>query len=640
MKCGAPLPDGAKFCAKCGSKTALDEAPKAESPGTAAGTMPQTGTDINAGTGSSTPAVKPPKKKKGGIIAASVAGVAVVTAGVTVALNWKSLQNTISGAFSSPKEYYQQVESGSIKALSSSIAKSYDSVVNPSTQKKDIMGLSSEITLKLDSKEILSVLEDETGMDMSWLREISISGENYIKDNLTEGSAGIRLNGTDIFSADVIYDIDNSKIFLQIPELSDKYVSMDLSDYIDYYAYGMTPSTDELTEVLQAVSEILPDASQVEALTEKYLKLVLSECLDDVEKEKNVTLKVEDVKQDCTRLTVTIDADTIKNIVKTVSKELAKDKEVKKVIINLLDGLSNNAEIRNFCNSETAELLEDIFDIDISSLPYLLNMLDSEEVYNIFQAGCQEISENADDLFDSDVSGTIKFALYVDKKGEVIGREINADDGIFVLECFNPRSGSDVGYQIALSSEGQKLFVLSGTGKESKDKLNGEFTLKVAGIELLSIEAKDFDTKTLQQGLLNGSFTITPSSQLNAEINDNLAWLWDYGPKKNLAIAFDSSMSTDEIKWTLGLKEGNSDMASISYAAKQTSGKKGAITLPSNSLSLYNTDSLETYWNSIKWEEFAQTLDKAGLPSQLTTEIKLLKALSFNDLSRILYYLY
>lgn len=653
MKCGAQLPDSAKFCVKCGAKTAVAEAPQTEIPG-AAGTTPQANAGTNVGSASSGSA-KPPKKKKGGIIAASVAGVAVAAAGVTAALNWNALQNTVASTFSSPEEYYQQVESSSIKTLSNSIAESYGSIIKSSEQKIEIDGISGSLTLQIDSKEILSMLEEDADMDMSWLKKLTLSGGIYAKDSVLNGGAGIGLNGTDILSADITYDADNAALYLAIPELSDKYISMDVSDYSDYFGYYDMPdniAAEELKEVMQAVFELLPDESQVESLTAKYMGLVLK-CLDNVEKEKNVTLKVGSVKQECTQLTVTVDAKTFKKIVKSVTKELADDKTIKKIFTDLCDGLSDNTVIRDFCQSETAEMIEDLLDIDLSTLPYLLNMLDADEIYDLFRSACLELNEEVDDLVDSDSSDKIEITVYVDKKGGIRGRVIDVNDGEFMLELANPSNGNDVGYKAALTVDGEELFVFSGTGKESGGKFNGEFTLASEplanmyiynyrlfgdefGSDLLTIDAKNFDINGFKQGWLNGSFTIT-SSLLNYQLNRDMGWLYPSGPTKDLAITLDSAMSDTEVEMTFGLKDGKTSIGSIGYALKLESNSKVSVPSKNSVLPLDDLDDLEAYWKSINWDKFTKTLEKAGLPSQITKEINLLKSMSLEDL---LYYMF
>lgn len=589
---------------------------------------------------------KPKKKKKGIFIA--IASVAVLAAaGIAVAFNWNFINNFMMKTFYPADKYYQYVEQGNVDAAVASAATAYNAfLLEPLSSVSDVyqsfvdgsgagqdVGYTGEITFtlgELGQKLIGEQAPELYGIvDWSKLNGVTIYYDTYVADNWVQGLVGLGLGETSIFSLDNILNLSDNTIYLGIPELSEKYLGVKLEDVIPDYSYYLDDMEEASAyiEMLKAIAAKLPDEKQAKQLMAKYGKLVLG-CLDDVEKQSGKSLKAGGISQKCTRLDVMIDGKTFAKIAKAVCKELANDREFKKIFLGLAE-----------------ELLEAYEYYDLDDYYYGLEY-DSEDLYEAFRSGCEYLSKNTDVLKDSDF--TMIMSVYVDGKGKICGREfILGYDGVTQqVMIANPKDGNKAGYKaeaIIAQNDEEVAVTLEGSTRESGSKLDGEFVLTVSADDekrdILKVTVKQLDKASMEEGYINGSFLIkSPSFG-----NPLRALISEYGEDsdewKDLEISLDMSSSKDEAKCVIKLLEGSDLWGSVAVSGKVEKGKK--ISAPSDVIEIKDIfsagEGLEEYLNSIDWKEYRKKLEKTGLSEEILSGLDELSDLSLEDLIWMLF---
>ncbi len=518
-----------------------------------------------------------------------------------VALNFSALRNFAKRTFSSPEKYYQWAEENTAQELASSAASVYANYLLDSLQIYDT-GAAGSFSVELGDagKDMLS-LAGLTGVDLSWLEKACVSYGTYIKDNMAQMQVGIGLE-KELLTLDVIADMEEYTVWFAIPEISDSYIGVELGGLygMEYLTDAMSFSGEDVTALLKKILKSLPEEKTAKELLTKYVKLALS-CLDDVEMKKGKTLRAEGVTQNCTALEVEIDGRTLQDILETVTEELAEDKQVKKLIVELGDTV---------LEQDIPELGEYDFD--------------GEELYELFQELCEELNEEAQDLAYADDG--LLMTVYVDGKGVIRGRKFEYEGAS--LELAFPHSGSDFGFKAEVSDGGSQKVALTGSGKDKGGKLTGEFAAEYNGLSLVECAVKDFDTDALKKAELSGEFTFKAGSAVGrmTELASAAAMISD------MELTLDTKLSAKGVKLGLELAEDKDMWGKISVSAEKKAGKKISAPAEKKTVLIESVEDFEDYWDTVDFKSLLKTLDKQGVPSEYVDLIEDIADLDFEDL--------
>lgn len=499
-KCGNPLKENEKFCPKCGTPVKVPEnMVKNEISGNNGQTKPEAGNVVEAAQKTVSEAAATAKnvlanlggegsllKKFAGSkykIPAIIGGAVLLLLIVLIA-NGARINNLVHKAFSSPESYYQFVEKKAMEDVYDLGGDLYDSIILQSLQLTYDKSVSTDMSVELgkDGEELLD-LAGLAGVDLSWLKSVQGEMEFSIKDSILSMAAGTSLNKDDIVSGNMIIDIDSGEMYLQIPELTKTYMGMYLEDVMGSYDYRQFQEFQEQQEISKDLVKALPSQSQVEKLLKKYTTIALK-CVDDVSTGSK-TLKVDGIQQKYTELKVTLDAETMENMMEAVLEEMAEDRDLEKYIVNV------------------AEVYGE----------------DGDDIYENFQESIDFALDNLDYQISDDTKIVMK--VYVDGKGEIKGRIIEWNDyrgkkqSISILM---PQKGNKAGFEFSINADDEKV-ELSGSGKKSGNKVTGEYELKYNGTAILDITAKKLNTADLKKGQLNGEIGIKVSSKIGSLLN-------------------------------------------------------------------------------------------------------------------------
>ncbi|SHO48592.1 zinc-ribbon domain-containing protein [Anaerocolumna xylanovorans] len=522
-----------------------------------------------------------PGKRKGikfrgkkAIIIVAAAVVLLLIGGVA---NAAAIQNFAISTFSSPEKYYQYVEAKSMEDTFSVVASLYDSNVRESFHWYD-RSASGEINLELGEKgqDALNMLGTQ-GIDVSWLKKAGISFDASVKDNLLNTNMKLTVNGDKLISGDATLDLEKEIAYLQLPELTEKYLGMKLSDMDELF---------KSLDMMKKMYDSCPDKDEVNKLLNKYFSLAMS-YVDDVKK-SSATLSEEGITQKLTVLEIKIDGDTIRDMTEAILKTMQDDKELED-IIKKLDSVYEDM------NSEYG---------------------DSEDLYESFQDGIKDSLENIDEL--SAYEGLQNMTVWVDSKGEIKGRSIEFDDG--KIEVLMPEKGKNFGFEASVKYE-DNTYSLSGSGKRSGSKIDGDFEATYNGDGLIDINVKDFDAENMRDGYVNGTFTVKPSSQISKVFS--MADTYDISSYiKDMALKMDVSMKKDSASTKLSLLENNKLWGILMISANTGSGKK--INLPDDSKVVFTDDEYDVsgWTDTFDWNGFLDKLSNTDLPSEWIDELR------------------
>lgn len=603
-KCGNPLKENEKFCPKCGTPVKIPENPvKNEISGNDGQTKPEAGNAVETAQKTISETAAKAKNVLGNLggegsplkkfadskykIPAIIGGAVLLLLIVLIA-NGARINNLVHKAFSSPESYYQFVEKKAMEDVYDLSGDLYDSFILESLNSTFNKSVSADMSVELgkDGEELLD-LAGLAGVDLSWLKSVQGEMEFSIKDTIFSMGVGASLNKDDIVSGNVIMDMENGEMYLQIPELTKTYMGMYLEDTLGSYDYRQYEQFKEQQEVNKDLVKALPSQSQAEKLLKKYTTIALK-CVDDVSTGSK-TLKVDGIQQKCTELKVTLDADTLQNMMEAVLEEMVEDSDLEKYIVNV------------------AEVYGE----------------DGDDIYENFQESIDFALDNLDRQISDDTRIIMK--VYVDGKGNIKGRTIEWNDyrgDKQSISILMPQKGSKAGFEFSVNADGEKI-ELSGSGKKSGNKVTGEYELKYNGTAILDITAKKLNTADLKKGQLNGEVGIKISSKIGSLLNLGYSGYGNYmSMLTDLEFIINASSSKNSSKCKIKILYDDQDIATVSASVKTGKGSKASIPGSKNVIMVEDSDDALEWLEEIDWGKVVSRLDKTDLPSEILDMIE------------------
>ncbi|MCM1192066.1 MAG: DUF4854 domain-containing protein [Butyrivibrio sp.] len=534
---------------------------------------------------------KPKKKKAPWIIAACV----LAALAAVCVVNAASLGNFFRRTFSSPEKYYQYVEKATVQELAEQSGSYYETLLAGLTEKKEYSA-DAEFAIELGEggQELIQMLETQ-GVDLTWLKGLSIGIGWAMKDNLLGYDATLGLNSSDILSLRAILDPEEDSMYLQMPELSKEYIGFDMYEYSGTSGEEILELYQEEQELMAALEKILPEAKDAEKLLQKYLLLALSG-VNDVEK-RTETIEAGDIRQKCTELEVTFDGKALSEILEKVLKEIPKDKELKKLFVSIVDGLMETEGLYSVMDGE-----------------YLWEML-TEEI--------EDALDSLDEL--EDVDDVLVMKVYVDGKGKIIGRVLELVEGrdtyATISSLFLEKGGKfGIEFSVQPGSDREEGIELTGSGRKSGNKLTGDFEIAYAGMRVLDMKVSELDTGKLAQGYLNGSVQISFSKEIARLLSESLS---AYGTMyasmlADMQLTLDFQMAENTGKITLGLSYDEKKLGSISMAVNVGDGSELKVPNAGDTVFFEDEEDLADWLEKVDWNGFIQRLKQAELPEEVT----------------------
>lgn len=544
---------------------------------------------------------KKPKSKKATLF---IIGAVVLLLLVLIVLNLERITNFVYKTFKSPEEYYQYVEKETVSELAALGGELYQTYIYERMNSYDKSeGIELAVELQEDGEEFLE-MAGFAGVDLSWIQGIKIGLNTSVKDDVYSIGFTTNLNSDDIISGNIIMDMGGEAFYLQFPELTKTYMGYDLGEEIDSsYQAEELEQLKENGEYSKALLQVMPSQAEVEKLIEKYISIALS-CIDDVDKKGNKTLKVESIQQNCTELKVTIDADTLEDILNAILNEALNDKELERIIIDVVDQVE----------------LEDV---------------DGEEAYEAFVEEIEYMLDDIEYYYDEDVEVVMK--VFVDGKGDIRGRKIECVDHYYdettTINILMPEKGNNYEFELSAESYGDEI-KFAGNGKKTGNKLSGEFQARYNGASVVEVAVEELDTKELKLGRLNGNFEIAPSSKIMDVVGD----VSGASIIKDFKLILDTSMEKNVNAFAVDIIYEEEELGSIALSFKTGNASKISIPNSTNTILIEDGDSVIEWLESVDWDKLADRLAKTDLPSDVIDIIEEMgEAVDEDEIEEFLY---
>lgn len=604
--CGTQLADGSKFCTACGSSLAAEavqteetpvvETPVAETPVAEAAAPEAPVTEeqpVFAQPWQGEPVAELPKKKSKKFLAWLIPSVAVVAVAAFVAIAAIFDLFGVKGLFlksvGSAEDYRDYVQANTTKTATGTITKAYGTVVNTlsgETQKGETGAADVSVKLNVGDKAV-TMLEDLTKaklgekIDMDWAKDVELKLNTNAKDGLQQVGATLNIGSKEIAVVDSILNMDEGMFYFAVLNLSDDYLAVDLNEYLPM---GETPAVMDLLQDPELIAA-LPTDAELDALLNKYIGIAIA-CFDDVEKSTE-TVEIGDVKQKLTVLETTIDGDALLSAAEAVLKELAKDKQVEKMVCKVLEYAADQEELGLY--------------------------LDADEAWETVEEGIDEALDALKDVDGDDMEGELILTQYVNNAHETVGYAVEVEDEQ-VVRFVEIKDGDKIAFELKVPN----TLEIAGEGTEKKGVVNADYVVYVEmpswdedynvtyeKKEVLTISLVDFKA---EGNLVNGKIRLTPASDLLDELGLPAAAASAIDLAQiQLELGFDVNETSSTIDFNILTGEDLLVGVTLSGAGKEAT----AIDMPSEA---YDIEDIEDWAEGIDVEKVLEALDEAGLP--------------------------
>lgn len=444
----------------------------------------------------------------------------------------------------------------------------------------------AEIKLSLDDggKAILGML---TPVDISWLEDASMD----TKVNLNEGTMietmDVKVNGTKICTIEYYFDTENSEVYMRIPELNEGYIKMNMEQMTqeaesEMEEEGMDSSFSASIDMTDAMNSYfstldnLPEADALTSILTRYSDIIFDNVTDG-ENPGIQSSAAGDVSQEL-----------------TVLEGHVTQAEAQPMFQQILDTAKTDEELKGLIESWTEA------------------MNDPEYSYDTFLQAIEDLEKDLDgEIDESDTSGFVLRA-WVDDNGEVVGREVLADDGeqeesLFRYLCTT--DGDQRGFSFTMGSDEDSVG-LYGSGTLSGDVLSGTYTFTSGGEDAAVIEVADYDTKAVENGIWKGTYTISGAPIEDEDGNS-------YDPFGGMQLIFTTDgKDENNMEWNLTLAANGVSLGALSITGGNEGEDLEAVDFASltDVYDFSNDADVEKFGEDVNMDTITANLTSAGMP--------------------------
>ena len=431
------------------------------------------------------------------------------------------------------------------------------------------------------------------GTDVSWLQSITFDSDITIKDGVEAIVGGLLLNDTKLCDLNFYMDLANMVEYIQIPELSDGYISAPIEGTVTT-SEGVAENSQEIMSTymnaLSDLSSALPDSETLGTLLDRYGNIIIDHIEEGSSVEESVS--VDGISEDCTAYEGTVSEKAVTAMAEGILTAAKDDAEIKG-LFEQWAGASNGEDQYEQFEDAVADALDSIGSAD------------------------GEVSE--DPVFSSKV--------WVNADNKIVGREFAVIDGAETTPVFTwkaPSDGDTSALLLEITAEDSSL-TLTGSGTTSDGLLNGDYIFAIDGTEAADINVENLETKPEKAGYYNGTLNVTfPVAEADAANTDGESEvasnpLTGFG----LVINLKSDASTDSSSIGLTVTTSGAPIATLTISG----GYGDGVDIP-DLTSLDKTydgsddAAMTEYVANINWDTFLANIKAAGVPDELATQLE------------------
>lgn len=586
--CGRLLNENDKFCQSCGKRVIRAESPLVED----ANIKSDENMSVQQSVAvqeipENTEASLTPKPRKKWLRPVIIAAALILLSSI-IAYAAPVIKNMAQKLYYSPEDYFKVVVKREIKDSTDEFGAALSAVSGTNSAFGDIKE-KGEATLQFgrgfyDILEAAGVNEaDDIADKIDWIKKITFSGESARVGTDISSKIDASINGKKILSLNTA--IDDSGIYLDVPEINKKGIKIvsDSNDYYDnpFYAYKRFMDSTQF-QTLCEIFELVPDKKTTQNLLYKYICTVI-DSVDNVA-EDTEKLKAGDIKQKCTKLSVSVNEDLLRKMLISFLKEVKADNEIKSII-------------KDFCELDAVDV-------------------DFESVYSEMISGIDEIISEAVNT-QGDREELVRFNVWVNNAGDLVGFGLEKDGVSF--SSISLESGKDYATKINAGAGFLSSVSLEGNGRTSGDKKSGTFYITAAGNKLAKI-VSEYNTKDSQDGIFNGKISLELTDfvkeQIMSVVSGEIAsWVSD------LKLTFESNIrpgKSEDVSLTLTK---GSKLCFLVGAKSQLQTTPKEIDIPRNYSSVNDEEDMLDWLSGLSLNKLSRNLKSAGAPHEITDAV-------------------
>lgn len=497
-----------------------------------------------------------------------------MTAGIAASALILSGGSTVFAAGS-----YQETEKGALDKLVSG-AEAY---LDTYAAELDKAKAGSKATLTLTAEDAgKSLLGMASGMDFSWLNTVSMDMDVTIKDSVEAMAVDFLVNDSALCTMNVMVDMAGLAEYIQIPELSQSWMSMPLM-VTATDASGAEISDEAMQQYFQAMSEIMdlvPDSETVGTLLDRYGNLIIDNLAEGSSMEEAVS--VEGISEDCTVYEGYLTEENLGTIAEAVLTAAKDDQELK----SLFDSWTEAGAI-------------------------------SGDLYNQMQTGIDSLLADLSEDPEASDDAILTSKVWTNADGKIVGRELAVTDGTDSIPVFtwkNPSQDGNSALLIELSS-GTESLTLTGSGQTAEGLLNGSYLAAYNGVEVADFEVENLEISPEKTGYYNGTITVSfPNNGTKEEPNP----LSGFGAVINMIS--DAEAETSQID--LSVTSSGAPLATLSMTSGYGEGAETTdLSSLGETLSMDSEEDMMAYLQGMDWSSLLDNARAAGVPEELVTQI-------------------
>ena len=486
---------------------------------------------------------------------------------------------------------YKETEKTALANVVSKLPEAWNSYLE--NYQKACEGTKSTFTLTVEDTGRALAGALMGGTDVSWLQSITFDSDITIKDGVEAIVGGLLLNDTKLCDLNFYMDLANMVEYIQIPELSDGYISAPIEGTVTT-SEGVAENSQEIMSTymnaLSDLSSALPDSDTLGTLLDRYGNIIIDNIEDGSSVEESVS--VDGISEDCTVYEGTVSEKAVTAMAEGILTAAKDDAEIKGLFEQWAGASDGEDQYQQF-EDAVADALDSIGSAD------------------------GEVSE--DPVFSSKV--------WVNADNKIVGREFAVIDGAETTPVFTwkaPSDGDTSALLLEITAEDSSL-TLTGSGTTSDGLLNGDYIFAIDGTEAADINVENLETKPEKAGYYNGTLNVTfPVAEADAANTDGESEaasnpLAGFG----IVINLKSDASTDSSSMGLTVTTSGAPIATLTISG----GYGDGVDIP-DLTSLDKTydgsddAAMTEYVANINWDTFLANIKAAGVPDELATQLE------------------
>ena len=391
--------------------------------------------------------------------------------------------------FASPEVRLQYTYAKLAGKLGSAVSGVLETAADPDSVESTISG-----TYTITAGEGLKKLNIDpkmlNGLDLQELADTNIAMDYTVAVDGPAMALDVTLSesSNELIGAKICFDTEQQVMTLEIPQLDDEVYSVEFDEFMDQSALAYLSSSETAMPMLD---QMLPDEDLINTLLVGCIEAAF-DAMGDVD-EESTTFEANGVEQSATCLSVTIDGETVVDMLLGMITYLQESSDLENYVLDIVDAAKSSMGGMGVDMSG---------ELDTISSDMIIRELDNamEELYD-------EVEDQRDEIERSLNGFELEWATYVDGNNEIVALDFDLQGmRLFLASAEN---GGKQGIELALYREDQRMGGLLGEGDRSGDLFTGDVWVEVNGQEYVNLALDSFDMATLAEGRINGTVTIT-----------------------------------------------------------------------------------------------------------------------------------